>query len=160
MLDFSFPTAHAPLHGKVPQEHGVSRGIKMKRVGNARQRGVTGIHRSHKTLLFYCLTVQGVGIDIRGFAGLEQLQPIVVERYALHVFTHVTKSVQITLTNVPPVDELDAQLEGSLSTPNKLILIQPEHLIEQLNWRNGRLTHADRADGVRLHQLNVAVLVS
>jgi hypothetical protein len=54
--------------------------------------------------------------------------------------------VHVAVADAAPVLELDAQLEGGLRLAHELIFVDAEHLVEQLDHRDGRFSHADGAD--------------
>src|SRR5438270_10728494 len=51
-----------------------------------------------------------------------------------------------------PVDEFDAQLEGAFGGADEFVFIDLQHLVEQLNDRDGRFADADDADFLRFDE--------
>ena len=70
-----------------------------------------------------------------------------MKRHALHVDTELAEGVKIAMPLSRPVDELDAELEAALGPPDKFILIDAQHPVEDVDLGNGRLANPDRADG-------------
>src|SRR5258706_90073 len=68
------------------------------------------------------------------------------------------EAVNVAVSDTRPVDELDAQLEGALSLPDEIGLVDLEHLVEQLQMRHGGFAHAHCADLLGFDQLYRTVL--
>ncbi len=68
-----------------------------------------------------------------------------------------SERVDIVFTNVLPVFERDAQLERALDGFHEILLLDLEQLVQRRYRRNGRFTHTNGADLLRLDQGNVEV---
>ena len=99
--------------------------------------------------------VVGVGPD-QAFGAA--FQPEVLETSAPVIVTRGAEGVEVVLPNVLPVLEIDAELEGGVRGRHELRLVDAEQVVEGVQCRDRRLAHADGADFLGLHQLDIELL--
>jgi hypothetical protein len=63
---------------------------------------------------------------------------VLVELRAAEIVALPPKRVEIAMPLAPPASKFDAQLERAFGRLQKRCLVQPDHLIERLDRRNGR----------------------
>jgi hypothetical protein len=80
------------------------------------------------------------------------LLPVLVEGHCPQVLPEAAEAVHVALALPPPVDELDAQLEGGPRLADELVLVELKHLVVELDHRDGGLAHTHRTDLVRFDQ--------
>src|ERR1700704_6735656 len=97
-----------------------------------------------------------MGADVGGLAGEEQLQPVLVKRQQPVVVADGAEAMNVAIPGTPPVDELDAELEGAAYLADELDLIDLQHAVEELQVRNGGFAHPDRADLLGFDEANGA----
>src|SRR6267378_6441362 len=68
-----------------------------------------------------------------------------------------TEAMDVAIASPPPVDELDAELEGAAHLADELDLIDLQHAVEELQVRHGGFAHTDRADLLGFYEPNRAV---
>src|SRR6186713_1963357 len=81
-----------------------------------------------------------------------QPQPHLVERDALDVDAVFTELVEVAMSRLAPVLELDAELEAGLRGLHEVPLVDAEHLVEELQRGDGGFADTDGADFFRLDQ--------
>jgi len=79
-------------------------------------------------------------------------RPVLVQRRHVELHAVRAEGVEVAVALPRPVDKFNAQLEGALRAPQELGLVQPQHLVEGLDRRDGGFAHADGADLVALDQ--------
>ncbi len=87
-------------------------------------------------------------------AALVGAQPVVVAAQPFPVLADDAEAVDVAVALLPPVDELDAQLEGRLGPLHELGFVEREQLVELLDRRDRRLADADGADRFAFDQLD------
>src|ERR1700721_605827 len=73
-------------------------------------------------------------------------------------FTKCPKRVNVAITRLIPVAKLNPQFERCPGLAHELRFVDPEHVVEDLDMRQGRLTDADGSNLVGLNERN-AVLI-
>src|SRR3981189_849525 len=66
------------------------------------------------------------------------------------------EAMNVAIAGTPPVDELDAELEGAAHLADELDLIDLQHAVEELQVRYGGFAHADGADLLGFDEANGA----
>ena len=84
-------------------------------------------------------------------------QPEMMEVQTFHVDAVLAERVDIPLAHPAPVHELDAELERRMGLAHEGVFIEAQQAVEIQNVRDGGLTHANRADRVRLDHLDADV---
>ncbi len=80
------------------------------------------------------------------------LMPDVVERKPGHLIAVIAKGVDVAVSQLAPVDELNAQLEAALHCGEHFRLVDFEQPLEIDERGNSRLAHPDCADGLAFDQ--------
>ena len=73
---------------------------------------------------------------------------------ACEIYPGISKRVQITLADMAPIIEFDAQFERPTCLANKLIFIQSKYTIQAADLRDRRFANAHCANGFRFDQRN------
>ena len=79
-------------------------------------------------------------------------QPVMMQRHPVKIGAIGAKGVEITAVLRPPADKFNAQLERALRRTQKRRLVDPQLRVEQLDRRDRRLAHTNRADLVGFDQ--------
>ena len=99
--------------------------------------------------------VERIIADVLGLARRAGLQPILMEGHQPEVATDRAEAVDIAVTDLSPVIELDAKLEAALGLANELRLIDLEQPVESGKVRNGRFADPDDPDFFGFNQDDV-----
>src|SRR6187399_1614330 len=115
----------------------------MERPGEPRQRRVGNAFQAREARLLCRNPVQAVvpkrtRRTLRLFAQPAFLEEIVMERDIGQVATDGAEGMHIRLPLLEPVDELDAELEGSLRVPQEIVLVDLQQLVELLDGGDRR----------------------
>jgi hypothetical protein len=100
-----------------------------------------------------CDDIGAVGAEIICEAQGLGAAPIMVELDEAEVPADSAEAVDVAVALPPPVDELDAELDGTLGFPQEFILVEAEGAVEEADLRDGRLADADGADRVGFDEL-------
>ena len=157
--DLAFGAPHAARLGVAAQIRGIQTRVEVIGVGDVRKgRGRRHIVRGrHEFAERGGGGVQGVGADVDGLAREEQLQPILVKRQQSVVVADGAEAMNVAIPGTPPVDELDAELEGATHLADELDLGDLQHAVEELQVRYGGFAHPDGADLLGFDEANGAV---
>ena len=77
-----------------------------------------------------------------------------MKRDALDVCAELAELMEVAVAPGAPVVELDAEFEARLGGADKLRLVDAEHLVVELQGRDGGFPYADRADLIGFDQGN------
>ena len=150
--DLALHPGHAQAFGVPAQVGGVEPGVEMEGVVQPAQGCALDLRHATEPARHRHVMVETV-IPQRPAPTLQHVvEPVVVERDVAEVFADGAEGVHVAVTFAPPVHELDAELEGGLGLADELVLIDPQHVIEEHDGGDGRLAHADRADILGLDQ--------
>ena len=153
LLDAALQPCDAARLGITPQVARVQAGVEVVGVGDVVQRRVLHItRRPHEAVLVGRRAGDRELAQVRRAAGLEHLQPVLVEGHGPQVLPEAAEGVHVTRALAAPVQELDAQLETALGLADEFILVDLQHAVEELDHRDRRLADADGADLLALHQ--------
>ena len=145
--DLALAPPHAAFLRIGRQKPRKQRGVEVERVGDLAERAVAHLGlRAHELVFQRGGGVDRIGGEITGTALRVGLQPVMVHPQPFPVLPDHAEAVDIALPLLPPVDELDAQLEAALGAGHELVLVQPQQLVVFLDRGDRRLAHADRAD--------------
>ena len=160
VADLALDAAHATRLRISTQETGIQPGVEMVGVGDVGQRRVGVVtHRRHELVAQGGNGVDGVVVQRAGLSGLQQLQPVLVERHHAAILSDLAETVEIGRALALPVHEVDAQLESALGAADKIGFVQFQRLVVELDHRDGAFAHADSADFLGLHQGDGVVAV-
>ena len=81
--------------------------------------------------------------NVLGLARRARLQPILMKRHQPQIAADAAEAVDVSVADLPPVVELDAELEGTLGLTNELRFVDFEQAVELRKRRNRRLAHPD-----------------
>ena len=131
----------------------------MKSVGNLSQGGTRHLRDTTDELgLTWCRRVDGVMPQIGCLTGLAHLEPIVVAAHRPQLMANLPEPMDVGVADLPPVDKFNAELEGAVGSAKKLVLIELQHRIEELDHWNGRFPHANGGNVIGLHQPDPVVV--
>ncbi len=123
----------------------------MKGVDDTRERRALDRSHAREAVLARGLVVEAV-IPQRTTAPQQVfVQPVVVEGDVGQVLADRAEGMHVGVAAFVPVGELDAELEGAVRVAQEVVFVEAQHLVEQVDGRNGRLAHADDADLIRFH---------
>ena len=81
---------------------------------------------------------------------ISQTVPDLVERDAPDLIAVSAEGVNVAVTQLAPIDELNAKLEAALDSGEQLTLVNLEQLVELYEGWYGRFAHPNGADGFGL----------
>src|SRR5690242_6988841 len=79
-------------------------------------------------------------------------QPMLVERRCAKIIAIAPEGMKIPIAPGSPIGEFDAKLEGGARRLDERVLVDLRKAVEQLDWRDRRLSHADRTDFIGFDQ--------
>src|ERR1700680_4770104 len=85
-------------------------------------------------------------------------EPMVLKFHPAPGFTKGPERMNVAITRLIPVAKLDSQFERCPGLAHEMRLIDPEHVVEDLDMRQRRLTVADRSVLIGLSQGNAVFL--
>ena len=153
--DAAFGACRALPLGAAAQVSGIAPGVELEGVSDLAERriGVLGRRPGHLAGLRRDGGYR-IGIKVGRIAERAALEPVMVELDPTHIRSIESERVDIAMAKTRPVDELDAQLVGRVRFADELVLVDPEHGVEQVDLRDRRLADADGADGFGFDQLD------
>ena len=149
--NLAFDPGYAILFRLLAQQPGICRGIDMVRIAQRilLQQAKPACFRGHQ--------FRGVATVVFGKTELPGLEPEMLKAGCPAALAGEAKGMNVVMADSPPVFETDAQLDGALHAGQKFCLIDLQQAVHRSEWRYGRLTDANRTDGVRFHQHHVQV---
>src|SRR5688572_2769533 len=99
-------------------------------------------------------------LKARRFAHRAKAQPISAERRAFHVEAERSERVDVTIANAAPIAKLDAEFERRLRLADEIVLVDPEHAVEEADVGERGFADADDAHFLGFDQGDGAVAVA
>src|SRR6185312_6460272 len=150
----SLDPPHATRFAVAAQISGVQACIEMEGIPQGSEHRTGPALRTRKAIQCRGDGAQVVVAELSGirFAHLPQLEPELMELDRLQIQAVDAEGMQVPASRAVPVDELDAELEGSLRVAEEIVLVDLEQTVERPDGRDRRLSHPDGADLVGLDQ--------
>src|SRR5258708_31855675 len=151
-LDLAFETHHTLGFGPGTQILSIQTGVEMVGISQSRQQRARIRRGKFKLARQRRYRVQRVVLEIVRVSFELRAQPAVLERNPVAWKAKASERMEISMPGLSPAPEFDTQLVGGLSLLHELSFIEPDHLIEPMDGRNGGFADADGADVVGLDQ--------
>ena len=150
--DLALDTFHAEVLAEPPEQSRVKPGVEVIRV----VRLALAVHAEPAGLGHRRFDAELAIIS--GLALLFRPQPVVMELRGPGIGARRPEGVEVTIAQVGPVHELDAELERAVDGSQELGFVQLEQQVEILDVGNRGLADADGADHLGLDQLDADLL--
>ena len=147
--DLAFDALHTVALGELAEEFCVDRCVEVIRVIDIRLRAGREFLGLGRLVLEAEFTE--LGLD----ALRQPMQPEVMECAGPGGLAIHAEGVDVTVARYAPVLEQDAELEGRCRRSHELLLVDAQQFVKRADRRDRRLTHADGADLLRLHERDV-----
>lgn len=151
LFDQPLDPTYAAFLGIIAQHRGEQRGVEMIGICKLGRLAVAPVGRGEPPQPRGGDIVAVIAI-IAGDAEMAAAQPELAERNQPDAAPDLAEAVDVAMAGTQPVAELDSKLEGRVSAPQELGLVEAKADDQIVNLRDRRLADTNRADRVGFDQ--------